>query len=52
MVVCFIYRMVKIISSGAGSNRMVQGPPIQVVGAASITEFYDRNYSFIKVVSQ
>ena len=38
--------------SGVGSNRVLQGPPIQVVGVALITEFYDHNYSFVEVVFQ
>ena len=36
--------------SGVGSNRMLQGPPIQVVGVALITEFCDHNYSFVEVI--
>ena len=35
--------------SGVGSNRVLQGPPIQVVGVALIT---DHNYSFIEVIFQ
>ena len=37
-------------SSGVGSNRVLQGPPIQVVGVALITEFCDHNYSFVEVI--
>ena len=37
-----------IVSSGVGSNRVLRGPPIQVVGVALITEFYDCNYSFVE----
>ena len=29
---------------------MLQGPPIQVVSVALITEFCDHNYSFVEVV--
>ena len=29
---------------------MLQGPPIQVVGVALITEFCDHNYSFVEVI--
>ena len=29
---------------------MLQGPPIQVVGVALITEFCDHNYSFVEVM--
>ena len=36
--------------SRVGSNRVLQGPPIQVVGVALITEFCDHNYSFVEVV--
>ena len=32
--------------SGIGSNCVLQGPPIQVVGVALMTEFSDHNYSF------
>ena len=34
--------------SGVGSIRMLQGPPIQVVGVALITEFCDHNYSLYR----
>ena len=37
-------------SSGVGSNRVLQGPPIQVVGVALITEFCDHNYSFVEII--
>jgi hypothetical protein len=30
--------------SGVGSNRVLGGPPIQIVGVALITEFCDHNY--------
>ena len=40
------------VYSGVGSNRVLQGPPIQVVGVALITEFCDHNYSFVEVVFQ
>ena len=40
----------QINSSGVGSNRVLQGPPIQVVGVALITEFCDHNYSFVEVI--
>ena len=36
--------------SGVGSNRVLQGPLIQVVGVALITEFCDHNYSFVEIV--
>ena len=36
--------------SGVGSNRVLQGPLIQVVGVALITEFCDHNYSFVEVI--
>ena len=36
--------------SGVGSNCVLQGPPIQAVGVALITEFCDHNYSFVAVV--
>ena len=36
--------------SGVGSNRVLQGPPIQVVGVALITEFCDHNFYFIEVI--
>ena len=39
-----------IVSSGVGSNRVLQGPPIQVVGVVLITEFCDHNYSFVEVI--
>ena len=29
---------------------MLQGPPIQVVGVALITEFFNHNYSFVEIV--
>ena len=35
---------------GVGSNYVLQGPPIQVVGVALTTEFCDHNYSFVKVI--
>ena len=38
------------VLSGVGSNRVLQGPPIQVVGVALITEFCDHNYSFVEVI--
>ena len=38
------------LPSGVGSNRVLQGPPIQVVGVALITEFCDHNYSFVEVI--
>ena len=41
-----------IIDSRVGSNRILRGPPIQVVGVALITEFYDHYYSFVEVVFQ
>ena len=36
--------------NGVGSNRVLQGPPIQVVGVALITEFCDHNYFFVEVI--
>ena len=35
--------------SGVGSNRVLLGPLIHVVGVALITEFCDHNYSFVEV---
>ena len=40
----------KTKGSGVGSNHVLQGPPIQIVGVALITEFYDHNYSFVEVI--
>ena len=39
-----------LLDYGVGSNRMLQGPPIQVVGVALITEFCVHNYSFVEVI--
>ena len=36
--------------NGVGSNRMLQGPPIQVVGVALIIESCDHNYTFVEIV--
>ena len=37
--------------SGVGSNRVLRGPPIQIMDVALITEFCDHNnYSFVEVV--
>ena len=36
--------------SGVGSNRVLRGPQIHVVGVALIIEFCDHNIPFLKVV--
>ena len=48
----FIFSCIQMHISGVGSNRVLQGPLIQIVGVALITKFCDHNHSFVEVVFQ